>query len=51
LPESFTLRDLGATVAKLLDLKENDTVELLRNRLDRNELKIIKIPQEPAKND
>ena len=39
---SFTIHDLAATICKLLDLKESDTVELLRNRLDPNELKIVK---------
>ena len=44
--DSFTVKDLGVSIARALGLKEGDTVELQRNRLDRNELKIIKHPKE-----
>jgi len=47
--DSFSLRDLGETIAKLLDLREGSDVEIQRNRNNPNELKLIKHPQETAK--
>ena len=49
MPETFTLKDLTEIISKTLDLRENDGIEILRNRLAPNELKIVRIPQEPAK--
>jgi len=43
--ESFTVKDLGPTIAKILGLKDGDIVEIARNKLDANELKIIKLPR------
>ena len=44
----LTIRDMAATIAKALHLKEGDTVEIKVNKLDANELKIIRHPQEAA---
>jgi antitoxin (DNA-binding transcriptional repressor) of toxin-antitoxin stability system len=42
--ESFTLTDLGATIARLLGLEKNDTIEIQRNKLDPNEIKVLRHP-------
>lgn len=46
--ESFNLKDLGATIAKMLGLQKNETVEIQRDRLDPNRLMIIRHGQEQA---
>jgi hypothetical protein len=44
--DSFSLTDLGLTIAKLLGLRfGEDIIEIQRNRLDPNELKIIRHPR------
>jgi hypothetical protein len=43
LPESsFSIRDLGETIAKMLGLTKGETVEIQRDRLDPNRLMIIR---------
>ncbi|MGA3405001.1 MAG: hypothetical protein ABSD49_04645 [Candidatus Bathyarchaeia archaeon] len=42
--ESFSVADLGRTIAKMLGLQKNQTVELKRDRLDRNRIMIIRHP-------
>ena len=36
MPESFTLKTLGEVVAKALDLRSGDDIEIQRDRLDPN---------------
>ena len=43
---SFSVKDLGATIAKMLGLQKNETIEIQRDRLDPNRLMIIKHSQE-----
>ena len=43
---TFTIRDLATTIANVLGLEEGDMVEIQRNKLDSNELKIIRHSQE-----
>ncbi len=44
LPDSFTLRDLAATISKLLDLHEGNDIEIQRDKMDPNRLMIIRHP-------
>jgi hypothetical protein len=41
--DSFTPRDLGNTIAKLLDLSPGSNIEIQRDRLDPNRLQVIKL--------
>jgi len=43
---SFTIKDLADVIAKMLGLREGETVEIQRNRLDRDRLMIIRHGQE-----
>lgn len=40
--DSFSIKDLGATIAKMLGLTKGETVEIQRDRLDPNRLMIIR---------
>lgn len=40
--QSFTFKDLGETIAKLLGLRSGETVEVQRDRLNPNRLMIIR---------
>ena len=40
--ESFSIHDLGKTIAKMLGLAKGDTVELARSKIDANQVLIIK---------
>jgi hypothetical protein len=40
--ESFTLRDLAATITKLLDLHEGNAIEIQRDRSNPNRIMVIK---------
>jgi len=42
LPDSFTIRDLAATISKLLELTPGSNIEIQRDRLDRNRILVIK---------
>lgn len=42
--ESFSIKDLGVTIAKLLGLREGETVEIQRNRTNPNEIKVLRHP-------
>jgi hypothetical protein len=44
--ESFSIRDLGETIAKMLDLRPGHTIEIQRDRLNPNRLMIIRHGQE-----
>ena len=44
--ESFSIKDLGATIARMLGLQKNDTVSIQRNRSDPNEIKIVRHPRQ-----
>jgi hypothetical protein len=48
-PDSFSIRELGAVIAKTLSLAENDSVEIKIDRTDRNRILVVRIPQETAK--
>ncbi len=48
--EGFSIRDLGVTIAKMLSLAKNDTVELQRSKIDSNKILIIRHPADPADN-
>jgi hypothetical protein len=48
LPEgSFSIKDLGETIAKMLGLSKGETVEIQRDRFDSNRLLIIRHGEEP----
>jgi hypothetical protein len=36
------VKDLGATIAKMLGLQKNETVEILRDRSDRNRVMVVR---------
>ncbi len=40
--ESFSIKDLGATIARMLGLTKGETVEIQRDRLDPNRLMITR---------
>jgi len=44
-PESFSIKDLGATIAKVLSLAENDCVEIKRDRTDPNRILVVRAPR------
>jgi hypothetical protein len=47
--ESFSIKDLGVTIAKMLGLQKNDTVEIRRNKTDPNQILDVRHPgQEPT---
>jgi hypothetical protein len=41
--DSFTPRDLGVTIAKLLDLAPGSDIEIQRDKFDSNRLMVIKL--------
>ena len=44
--ESFSVKDLGAMIARMLGLQKNETVEIHRDRLDPNRVMVIRHGQE-----
>jgi hypothetical protein len=47
MPEgSFSIKDLGETIARMLGLRPGETVEIQRDRLDSRRLMIIRHGQE-----
>jgi hypothetical protein len=46
LTDSFTIADLARVIGEALGLKPGDTIEVQRNRLNRDELKVIRHPGE-----
>jgi hypothetical protein len=51
MPDSFSIRELGAVIAKTLSLAENDCIEIKRDRNDSNKILVIRIPQETPLDD
>jgi hypothetical protein len=47
---SFSTKDLGVAIARILDLREGDTVEIARNKLDRNDVRVIRHPASNEEN-
>jgi hypothetical protein len=43
MPDSFTIRDLAATLAKILDLQDGSTVEIQRDRANPNRVMVVKL--------
>jgi len=48
--ESYSLKDLAITLARMLGLEKNDVIEVQRNRLDPNRVMVIRHPgqEKPA---
>jgi hypothetical protein len=47
--ESFSIKDLGVTIAKMLGLAKGDEVELRRNKSDANQILVVRHPAEEQK--
>ena len=45
LAESFSIRDLGVTIAKILNLQPGEGIEIARDKLDSNRVLVIRIPE------
>jgi len=45
---SFTFKDLGATIAKILGLNSGEDVEIQRDRTDPNRVLVIRRPKPEA---
>lgn len=47
MPEgSFSIRDLGATIAKILKFRENETIEIQRDRTNPLRILVIRHPNQ-----
>jgi len=44
--ESFSIRDFGVTIAKMLGLQLGETIELKRNRENPNAVLVLRHPKE-----
>jgi hypothetical protein len=42
--ESFSIKDLGVTIAKMLGLQKNDIVEIQTSRTNPHEIKVVRHP-------
>ena len=47
--ESFSIKDLGETISKMLDLSEGETIRILRDKMDANRLLVQVIRESPGK--
>jgi hypothetical protein len=43
MPNSLSVKDLGATISKFLDLAPGSDIEIQRDKLDSNRLMVIKL--------
>jgi hypothetical protein len=43
---SFSIKDVGAIIAKALGLVEGDILEVRKDRLDRNRVLVIRYPRQ-----
>lgn len=46
---SFSIKDLADVIAKMLGLREGETVEVQRNRSNPNEVKVLRHPGQEQK--
>jgi hypothetical protein len=42
--ESFSIKDLGETIAKMLGASVGDHIELMRDKLDKNRIMVVRHP-------
>lgn len=43
MPDSFTFRDLGETIARILDLHLGDSIEIKRDKTDVSRVMVVKL--------